>query len=288
MGTALVEGMKHAFEVIVYDKKSPDYTVRYEKGHPLEWQALEIEGSWPKQIVDWVNNSLSSGVIFVCVPTPMTEDGSCDTSIVESIVDELAKVAPSGATVCIKSTIVPGTTARLNEKHKNINVCYNPEFLREATYIEDFKKQDRIIVGGPEDGTKAVKELYQEAYPDVPVIETNSTVAEMVKYITNCFLAVKVSFANEIKLLCDSLNIDYDKVIEYATKDNRLGSSHWSVPGPDGKSGFGLTCFPKDLNAIMALCKELEIAHNTMSGAWDTNLHVRPERDWEIKGRSVT
>ena len=111
----------------------------------------------------------------------------------------------------------------------------------------------------------------------------------MVKYFTNCFLATKVSFANEMKVLCDEIDIDYDKVVEYATYDERLGKSHWAVPGPDGKLGFGGSCFPKDINALIDLCGKMDIPARTLLGAWITNLNVRPEQDWkELKGRAVT
>ena len=121
------------------------------------------------------------------------------------------------------------------------------------------------------------------------IIKTDSTVAEMVKYLTNSFLAVKVSFANEIYNICESLNIDYDKVTEYALYDDRLGQSHWAVPGPDGHLGFGGSCFPKDLNALMHLAHVLCIKANTIEGAWNTNLSVRPEKDWELlRGRAVS
>jgi UDPglucose 6-dehydrogenase len=91
---------------------------------------------------------------------------------------------------------------------------------------------------------------------------------------------VKVSFANEVKQVCDKLEIDYDKVIEYATKDDRLGMSHWSVPGPDGDYGFGGKCFSKDLNALMAKARELGVDPKVMQAAWDKNLEVRKNHDW--------
>jgi UDPglucose 6-dehydrogenase len=130
--------------------------------------------------------------------------------------------------------------------------------------------------------------LFYKAFPKAHIIKTSSTIAEMVKYMTNTFLATKVSFANEMKMLCDELNIDYDKVVEYATYDERLGKSHWAVPGPDGKFGFGGSCFPKDINALLDLANKLEIDVFTLDGAWETNLKVRPEKDWEdLKGRAV-
>ena len=118
---------------------------------------------------------------------------------------------------------------------------------------------------------------------------TTTKVAEMIKYLTNTFLATKVSFANEMKLICESLNIDFDEVLKLSKYDKRLGLSHWSVPGPDGKPGFGGSCFPKDINAIISFCRDNDINISTLSGVWKTNLFVRPEKDWEsLKGRAVT
>ena len=133
-----------------------------------------------------------------------------------------------------------------------------------------------------------LRQVYSLVFPDIPIIKTGSKTAEMVKYFTNTFLATKVSFANEMKEICDKLNIDYDKVVEYSTYDERLGKSHWAVPGPDGKLGFGGSCFPKDINALVHLCSELNIPENILSSVIDTNLRVRPEQDWkELKGRAV-
>ena len=236
-------------------------------------------------ISDLVNKS---NYIFVCVPTPMKQDGSCDTSIVESVVKEINTVSMTDKIVIIKSTVTPGTTERLNKKYTNCKIVFNPEFLTEANFIEDFKNQDRIIIGGPRPASTRVRQLFYKAFPKAHMIKTSSTIAEMVKYTTNTFLSTKVSFANEIKMICDKIGVDYDKVIEYATQDERLGHSHWSVPGPDGHNGFGGSCFPKDINALLDVCRELGVPAKTLFGAWETNLNVRPERDWEeLKGRAV-
>ena len=112
----------------------------------------------------------------------------------------------------------------------------------------------------------------------------------MVKYMTNTFLATKVSFANEMKMLCDELDLDYDKVVEYATYDERLGKTHWAVPGPDGELGFGGHCLPKDLNALISVAVDnsLGLYINVLSGVLETNNKVRKNRDWEeMKGRAV-
>ena len=236
---------------------------------------------------------VESDIIFVCVPTPMNRDGSCNTDIVENVVKDINDLAlinlKEDIIIAIKSTIPPGTTNRLNKECENISVIFNPEFLTEANFIEDFKNQSRIIIGGERPSTTKLRQIYSLVFPKAKIVKTGSITAEMVKYFTNTFLATKVSFANEMKMLCDELKIDYDKVVEYSTYDERLGKSHWAVPGPDGKLGFGGSCFPKDLNALIYLAKNLgDIPINTIGGAWDTNLDVRPEEDWkELKGRAV-
>jgi len=241
-------------------------------------------------------------IVFVCVPTPMNPDGSANTDIVESVVADVYSFSLSNVVqeaeygneteppiVVIKSTVPPGTTKRLAKKYRGLQIVFNPEFLREASYLDDFDNQDHIIIGGDRPGSGIVKQMYTLPFPKATIIKTDSTYAELVKYMTNCFLATKVAFANDMKKVCDHFDVDYDKVMEYALHDDRLGKSHWNVPGPDGHLGFGGTCFPKDMNALMAVCRNAGIPIPTIRGAWATNLEVRPERDWEnLKGRAVT
>ena len=269
VGQALKEGFKKHYDVDTFDL---DET---------------------KRDVDYIEDIIDrNDIIFVCVPTPMKKDGSCDTSVVEGVVKELDNLALvrqcSNRIVVIKSTIPPGTTERLNNECKHIQVVFNPEFLTETNYIEDFRNQNRIIIGGKRPATTKVKQMYSKIFDNIPIIKTGSTHAEMVKYFTNTFLATKVSFANEMKMLCDKLDIDYDKVVEYSTYDERLGKSHWAVPGPDGKLGFGGSCFPKDINALIKVADKLGLCTEVLSSAWYTNLMVRPEQDWkDLKGRAV-
>ena len=239
---------------------------------------------------------MKSDIIFVCVPTPMNKDRSCNTDIVEDVISDINDAVyidrlnhnPSDKIVVIKSTVPPGTTDRLNEENDNITVIFNPEFLTEANFIDDFKNQNRIIIGGQRPATTKLRQIYSLVFPNVPIIKTGSMTAEMVKYFTNTFLATKVSFANEMNLICDKLGIDYDKVVEYSIYDERLGKSHWAVPGPDGHYGFGGSCFPKDINALIKVAENMDIPPNILSAAWDTNTLVRPEEDWkELKGRAV-
>lgn len=246
-----------------------------------------------------------SGVFFVCLPTPMFEDGEADLSIVEGVLDELAYVQVSCTRIAVvKSTVPPGTTERWNKKYDGtgLHIVFNPEFLTEANALDDMRNQNRIVLGGPRPWINTVKLVFQTAFPKVPLIKTSSTTAEMVKYVTNCFLSMKVSFANEMFQICealdsDGMDIDYDKVIEYSKFDSRLGSSHWAVPGPvpthDGRyvKGFGGHCFPKDLNALIVIAQKLGVDPKVIKAVWEKNLEVRPseDRDWELMtGRAVS
>ncbi len=227
-------------------------------------------------------------IIFVCVPTPMKTDGSCDISIVESVIKDINK-SQRELIVVIKSTIPPGTTNELNKKYKKLSIIFNPEFLTEANFIEDFKNQTRIILGGTRKGTNKLRQVYGYVFPKAHIIKTGSITAEMIKYLTNTFLSTKVSFANEMYLICEKLGIDYDKVVEYATLDDRLGVTHWNVPGPDGDYGFGGHCFPKDLHALLSICDYYDLDSDVLRGTLHTNNKVRKDRDWEkMKGRAVS
>lgn len=224
--------------------------------------------------------------VFVCLPTPMNQDGSCNTDIVENVIRQLDEVGKTKG-IIVKSTIPPGTTEKWNQKYKT-NIVFNPEFLTERNATSDYENQNRIILGGPRPLTTELKQVFLKVFPNSHIIKTDSTHAEMVKYLTNTFLSVKVSFANEIYQLCGKLNIDYDKVVEYAIMDERLGESHWGVPGHDGDLGFGGHCFPKDLSALLYLAKELGTVSNVLEATQKTNNEVRKNRDWEnMKGRAV-
>jgi UDPglucose 6-dehydrogenase len=231
--------------------------------------------------------------IFVCLPTPMREDGSCDLNILESSLFEINTLTEfeggRNKTVIIKSTIPPGTTEQLNKQFKYLNILFNPEFLTERNAEEDYNNQNRIIIGGPRPQSTEVVRLFSKVFPKARIIKTHSTYAEMVKYMTNAFLSTKVSFANEIYQICEKVGADYDKVVEYATYDERLGKTHWMVPGHDGDFGFGGHCFPKDLSALIHVSEDLMTTNNVLRAVKDTNDEVRKNRDWEkMKGRAVS
>ncbi len=271
MGTAIKVGFEPYYKVETYDK---------------------IKSKSTCTLFELVSNCQ---VIFVCVPTPMNEDGSCHTDIVESVIEEIDEVTNgwhpavspgdpgNKPIVVIKSTVPPGTTDRLNKKYDGVNVIFNPEFLTEMNFLEDFKNQTRIILGGTRKGTNKLRQVYSKVFPSATIVKTGSKTAEMVKYFVNSFLATKVSFANEMKQICDERDIDYDKVVEYAIYDERLGKSHWAVPGPDGDFGFGGHCLPKDVSAIVS-----EFDSELLKTVLGVNDKVRKNRDWEdMKGRAV-
>ena len=223
--------------------------------------------------------------VFVCVPTPMHKNGNQDLSYVENVFNK----APQGPIYIIKSTILPGTTIRLMKEYPDLEIIFCPEFLTERTAKLDMLTQARIILGGEKGDTKKVKELFEQRFMNRHIIETDPTTAELVKYMNNTFFATKVSIINEFKLLSDKLGANWDDALYGFASDGRVGDSHLHVPGPDGRLGYGGTCFPKDVNALITLAKELDTPLNTIEGGWKTNLTVRPERDWEKdKGRAVS
>lgn len=230
-----------------------------------------------------------SEFIFVCVPTPMNKIGQCDLSIVESVIFDISKKCKSKI-VIIKSTSPPETTKNFSNKFSNLSIVFNPEFLTEKNYINDFKNQEFIVLGGDKDSCNSVKEMYKIAFPDVKYFLTSSDTAELVKYTINNFLALKVSFANEIYTFAKLLNINYDELISICKNDIRLGESHWQVPGHDGKMGYGGSCLPKDVSALLFEIEKRQMKSFIIKAAMTRNIEFdRKEKDWEkFKGRAVS
>lgn len=267
VGTAVVKGFETIKNVVTYD---------------IQKECTE------SSISDVVRKAQ---IIFVCVPTPMNSDGTCNTDIVESVLGEISKVEVTHRPICVlKSTITPGTTNMLAEKYPAITVSFNPEFLTERNYINDFMSQVNIIVGYSNSisEVKEVVDLYWTRFPKSDVNIITAKEAEMIKYVANTFLATKVAYLNEIWQICQKTGINYDHMIGILGNDTRLGNTHWNVPGHDGKFGFGGTCFPKDINALIQYAKENGQDTPLLNAIWQKNLEVRPERDWELdKGRAV-
>ena len=223
--------------------------------------------------------------IFVCVPTPMKKDGSQDISFIEKVFEEAVK----GPIYIIKSTVLPGTTEKLSNQYPHLDIVFCPEFLTERTAKLDMLTQARIVLGGESKIVDFTAKLFEQRFMNKHIIKTDPTTAELIKYMNNTFFATKVSIINEFKLLSDKLETNWKDALYGFASDGRVGDSHLHVPGPDGRLGYGGTCFPKDVNALITLAKELDTPLNTIEGGWATNLIVRPEKDWEAdKGRAVS
>ncbi len=228
----------------------------------------------------------NADIIFVCVPTPMQKNGACHIDILSTVIGDINKFNLE-KDVVIKSTIPPSTSQKLQEDNANINIIFNPEFMTEANFYRDFLDQKRVILSGK--NLDKVEQLFSINFPEAQIIKLPFGEAEVIKYFSNTLLATKVSFANEMYSLCTKLGIDYQKVVSTLILDERIGSSHLAVPGPDGKLGFGGSCFPKDLSALIHIFKENDVNSPILNAVWERNNKIdRSEKDWkELKGRAV-
>lgn len=232
-----------------------------------------------------------SDFVFISVPTPANKDGSINLNILNNSLEAIQNVKGSDKPIIlVRSTITPGTSRTLQKKFSNLKIVFNPEFLTERSAYFDFISQSRIILGGEIEDTTKVEKLYRDRFGNsLNIIKTNYETAELIKYMCNIFFATKISFLNEMKLISNKVDADWETAIDGFVADGRIGSSHNNVPGHDGKLGFGGSCFPKDIQALLDFSRELSISLNVVEGAWKTNLEVRPEKDWELlKGRAIS
>jgi len=230
-----------------------------------------------------------SEIIFVAVPTPMNSDGSANLDIVRSVCEEIQEIDDSKYIV-LRSTVPPGTSEELD-------VNFMPEFLTEKNWEDDFKNCNQWILGSTDPFLyEKMKRMFELAYNNgsgsvvnKEVIQCKPSEAEMIKYLKNVFLSVKVGFFNELESICSEVGIDYENVRCIATQDTRIGTGHTKVPGHDGKRGFGGTCFPKDTNALANFAKENGIESPILDAVIKRNEEIdRPEQDWKAdKGRAV-
>lgn len=240
-----------------------------------------------------------SDIIYIAVPTPMKSNGECDISILDNVIAELSATKGSTKILVIKSTVPPGTTELLQNKYEKHFILFSPEFLTEANYLQDIRNPPVLLVGKPSTVPDwAALMVLDQQFKMVDITWSyqlhtkilSSTEAELYKYVANTFLATKVSFANEISAIAQVLGVDWQNVVEVIKQDSRLGKSHWNVPGPDGHYGYGGTCFPKDLSALLHTASNLKVPTPVLSSVWHRNITIdRPERDWEqLKGRAVS
>lgn len=226
----------------------------------------------------------NSDFIFIAVPTPIFSNYSgMDMSIVEEVVGEVSeKIKNPGKIVIIKSTSLPGTTKKMAQKYPHVNFVMNPEFLTQKNANADFLKPFRTVIGceTPDVGER-VKKLYESILPEgQKYIITDTTSAEVIKYMSNLILASKVLLANEFYELSQKVRANYLDVQKGVEADPRIGT-HLGVPGPDGDRGFGGACFPKDMVGILGIAKKLKVDMDALNTIWKENLKVRKHRDWE-------
>ncbi len=193
-------------------------------------------------------------LVFLCLPTPESEDGRADLTFVHAVIDELANVVDENTLFVVKSTVPPGTAASLRKRLADLGsparLVSHPEFLREGKAVEDFMEPDRIVVGAydPADA-ELVASLYRSL--ETNVVITDPTSAEMIKYANNAYLAARLTFANALANVCEAVGADVVDVITGIGMDHRIGP-HFLQPGP----GYGGSCFPKDTAALIGVAED--------------------------------
>ena len=239
----------------------------------------------PLKSLNTLDEVFNCDFVFVCVPTPMYQDGTQNIRFIENVF----KNSKKGPVYIIKSTVLPGTTKKIQFDFPELDIIFSPEFLTERTSKLDMITQARVIFGGEKKLTDKVESLFKIRFKSRHYIHTDSNTAEYIKYMNNTFFAAKVSIMNEFYRLSKELNVEWETALYGFAADQRVGDSHLHVPGPDGKLGFGGACFPKDINSFISLSKSKGVNMHMLEAAWKTNLEVRPEEDWkDLKGRAVS
>jgi UDPglucose 6-dehydrogenase len=206
-------------------------------------------------------------VVFVCVSTPSGADGSADLRAVDAAVEALAGVLRPGAVLVMKSTVPVGTTRRVSDRLRGTGIAAvsNPEFLRESHAVYDFRNPDRIVIGADDDAAAAmVEDVYGRQ--SGPVLRMSPESAELAKYASNAFLAVKISYANALSELCSHVGADIGDVTRCMGADVRIGH-HFLAPGP----GWGGSCLPKDTAALLHTGRSAGVELREVASARDTN-----------------
>jgi len=220
-----------------------------------------------KFIVDPKHNSTNTiedlikfkpDAVFVCVPTPQLESGECNTTILEDVMRQLNN--SKGLLVIVKSTVPAYKLQNIKDQCVDLRIVYNPEFLTEKNYMNDFINPPMHVFGGINADTDAVEKLYREHSDckECPVYKTDMVTASMVKYCINSFLATKVTFMNEMyDVLKAARGTDWNTFSKIIATDPRMGNTHLKVPGNDGQRGYSGSCFPKDTNALAWFAREI-------------------------------
>lgn len=229
----------------------------------------------PKLNLPWTYDDIKEAEgIFVCVPSPMGDNGVADTSILEAVLDKLKSVRYDGVIIS-KVTAPPSVYSQLQEQFPNL--VHVPEFLTAANASRDYIEGKFAFIGGK---VKAYRDLAENIIREgqrhlKTVVHCTVAEAALTKYTINSYLATKVVFMNELYQLCQSAGIDYKMVSYMAMVDPRIGTSHMRVPGPDGSFGFGGACFPKDTAALLKYAESVGINLNTLESAVKKNTLLR-------------
>jgi UDPglucose 6-dehydrogenase len=205
--------------------------------------------------------------VFLAVPTPTGDGGAADLSAVEAVLTQVRGILPPGCVVVIKSTVPVGTAMRVAKLlgRADVTVVSNPEFLREGHAVDDFLHPQRIVVGS-EDEKSALRVVSLYDGTGAPVVVTGSASAELVKYASNCFLAMKLSYVNTLAELCEQVGADIEDVTEGMRLDQRIGSA-FLAPGP----GWGGSCLPKDTKALLSTSEAADVDFPLLRATIDTN-----------------
>ena len=279
VGLSLAVLLAQKYEVVALDISKDRINTINNKKSPIKDKKLEdYLTNKSLNLKSTINKDEAySKAEYVIIATPTNYNlstGSFDTSTVEEVISDSVNINPEGFIV-IKSTIPLGFTDKMRNKFKKAEIIFSPEFLTERNSKFDIINQSRIILGGNMNLTQTVKKLYELRFKNKNIIETDTTTAELVKYMNNSFFATKVSIMNEFKLICDKIGANWEDALNGFASDDRVGNSHLNVPGHDGKLGYGGNCFPKDVNAFIYYAKKLDIDLNTITGGWKTNSKVR-------------
>jgi UDPglucose 6-dehydrogenase len=210
--------------------------------------------------------------IFVCVPSPTKDDGTCDTSILE---DVLTKLEGFEGVIISKVTAPPDVYQRLGKKYPNL--VHAPEFLTAANANRDYSNAKWSIIGGSVSAyrheAERIIKLTQNGLETIKFCSIGD--AALAKYAINSFLATKVVFMNELYQLAEKAGLNYDIVTNLIKQDDRIGDSHMRVPGTDGSLGFGGYCFPKDTNALLKYAEQVKSPMNVLESAVKKNTLLR-------------
>lgn len=264
VGNAVYQNFKDSFETSVYDAS-------------------------PARTYNSLGQVLQSDFVFVCLPTPMVspQGGGCDLTILMDFFNNLPNNLK--CLFIIKSTVPIGTTKAISANRPDLKIVHSPEFLTAKNAVNDFANPSRNVVGGPIELATTVKELYQQKYGvQIPILLTSSDESEAIKYFSNSFLALKVSYFNVLFQLADKMGFDYCTVVSGIISDPRIGSSHTSVPGPDGFLGYGGTCFPKDINSLISTLNSHNVNCSILEQSWEYNKEIREMWDWASNPSAVS